>query len=125
MNDAGARLLYIVLLASSVGIVLVANQTAAVAGPCTEQIAQLEQQISASSPASSALAPQSAPTDTQSIGAQLHHQPTPGSVAQAENTATDDGTTAIDRAKKADDAGDAAGCNRAMADARRVYAIKN
>jgi hypothetical protein len=46
-------------------------------------------------------------------------------VAQAEHTANEDGTAALDRAKRADAAGDAAACNQAVAEARRIYAIKD
>jgi hypothetical protein len=55
---------------------------AAHAGPCATQISQVDQQIRmlATSPPRGAGDP-SAP---QSVGAQLHHQPTPGSVQRAE-----------------------------------------
>jgi hypothetical protein len=44
-------------------------------------------------------------------------------VALAEQAADEDGVAAIDHAKRADAAGDAASCNQAVAEARRVYAI--
>jgi len=91
---------------------------AAVAGPCTAQIAQLEQQISVT-PAG----PETGPTADQSVGAQLHHQPTPSAVAHAERKANADADAALDRAHKADDAGDAAGCAAALREARRLYDI--
>jgi hypothetical protein len=124
MTGTGARSVHLILLGLATGATLLCGKAAAFAGPCSEQIAQIEEQVTAP-PARVVPAPQSAPTDTQSVGAQLHHQPTPGSVAQAEHTANNDGTAAIDRAKKADAAGDAVGCNEAVAEARRVYAIKN
>ena len=119
MNDAGARLLYPVLLALTTSTTLLCGQAVAFAGPCTEQIVQLEQQVTAGVPG-----PQSSPTDAQSLSAQLHHQPTPGSVALAEQAADEDGVAAIDHAKRADAAGDAASCNQAVAEAHRVYAIR-
>jgi hypothetical protein len=119
MNDAGARFLYPVLLALTTSTALLCDQVVALGGPCTAQIAQLEQQV-----ATSIRGPQSSPTDAQSVGAQLHHQPTPGSVALAEQAADEDGVAAIDHAKRADAAGDAASCNQAVTEARRVYAIK-
>jgi hypothetical protein len=57
------------------------------------------------------------------VGAQLHHQPTPGSVGQAAHVANTEGDAAIERAKKADAEGDATGCNQALVEARRVYSI--
>jgi hypothetical protein len=119
MNDAGARFLYPVLLALTTSTALLCDQVVALGGPCTAQIAQLEQQVATSIPG-----PQSGPTDAQSVGAQLHHQPTPGSVALAEQAADEDGVAAIDHAKRADAAGDAASCNQSVAEARRVYAIR-
>jgi hypothetical protein len=118
MNDAGARFLYPVLLALTTSTALLCDQVVALGGPCTAQIAQLEQQVATSIPG-----PQSGPTDAQSVGAQLHHQPTPGSLALAEQAADEDGVAAIDHAKRADAADDAASCNQAVAEARRVYAI--
>jgi hypothetical protein len=118
MTDAGARFLYPVLLALTTSTALLCDQVVASGGPCTAQIAQLEQQVATSIPG-----PQSGPTDAQSVGAQLHHQPTTGSVALAEQAADEDGVAAIDHAKRADAAGDAASCNQSVAEARRVYAI--
>ena len=53
--------------------------TSAHAGPCSDEIAQLENAVrqSESNPAAG-------PTAPQSIGAQLHRQPTPDSVRRAE-----------------------------------------
>lgn len=90
---------------------------AAAAGPCTREIAQVERQI------------RQRPTDEigpsapQSIGAQLHHQPTPGAVASAEHKALALAAAALERAKKADAGGDAGACNRALDEARRLYGI--
>lgn len=104
---------------------------AAHSGPCTADIGQLETQIAGDSPSpnsrpspNSAPSPNSGPTTTQSVGAQLHHPPTPGSVGQAAHVANKDGDAAIERAKKADAAGDAAGCNQALVEARRLYDIQ-
>jgi hypothetical protein len=92
------------------------------AGPCTTQISQLEQQISkveATAPPGSAGEP-SAP---QSIDAQLHHQPTPGSVQSAARAANADGRAALDRAHRADAAGDAGACAKALTEARALYGV--
>jgi hypothetical protein len=87
-------------------------------GPCTAQIAQLEQQVSATSPG-----PETGPTGPQTLGAQLHYQPTPADVAHAERIANKDAAAALAHARKADAAGDVAGCNAALKEAKRLYDI--
>jgi hypothetical protein len=97
--------------------------TAAHAGPCTTQISQLEQQIrqaQAVSPPGGAGEP-SAP---QSVGAQLHHQPTPQAVESAEHKANADGEAALDRARKADAEGNAAACAKALTQAKDLYGLE-
>jgi uncharacterized iron-regulated membrane protein len=101
-----------------IGVGLVAGTGLAHSGPCTAQIAQLEQQISAMPPG-----PQTGPTAPQTLGAQLHFQPTPEDVAHAQRVANKDGDAAVARAKAADAAGDAAGCKAALAQAKDLYAI--
>jgi hypothetical protein len=91
----------------------------AYAGPCTARIANLEQQIKLS--ASSPIVGPSAP---QTVGAQLHRQPTPNTVDHAETTANADADAALDRARKADTAGDASGCQSALVEARRLYGLE-
>lgn len=97
----------VVMLAAIMAFV--AFGAAAHAGPCATQISQVERQIqtlAAASPPGGAGDP-SAP---QSVGAQLHHQPTPGSVESAEHEANADGEAALARARKADDEGNASVC---------------
>lgn len=93
------------------------------AGPCTAQIAQVEQQIrqaqAARDPGGAG-----APSAPQSVGAQLHHQPTPGTVAGAEDKARDAAMAALDKARTADAAGNASACARALADARELYGLQ-
>lgn len=100
-----------------------AGVAAAQAGPCTTQIAQLEQQVAVlqANPPPSGVGE---PTAPQSLGAQLHHQPTPNSVRSAEHTANADADAALERARKADDAGDAAGCAAALAEAKGSYGLQ-
>jgi hypothetical protein len=98
--------------------VMLAGIDAARSGPCAEDIVLLERQIVATAPG-----PQSGPTGTQTIGAQLHRQPTPGSVERAENLANTDAEAALARAKQADAAGNAADCNAALRRARELYGI--
>ena len=109
-----------VIAATSAALICGTGQ--AWSGPCTEPITQLERQINlvVSDPAAE---PDAGPTAPQSVGAQLHHQPTPGKVEHAERVANADGDAALDRARKADAAGDADGCNRALEEARRLYGI--
>jgi hypothetical protein len=108
------------LLIFTMSAILLCSSAAAHSGPCTAQIAQLEHQIAGDLPG-----PESGPTAPQTVGAQLHRQPTPGSVGQAEHVANKDGDAAIERAKKADVAGNAAECNQALVEARRLYEINN
>ncbi len=102
---------------------LVGGGLAAQAGPCTTQISQVEQKIretAATSPPGGAGEP-SAP---QSVGAQLHHQPTPGSVQSAERAANADGEAALARARKADAEDNASACAKALTEAKELYGIE-
>ncbi len=113
-NDAIARGLFI----CTAGAALLAGPGIAHSGPCTAQIAALEQQIKVAPPG-----PQTGPTGPQTLGAQLHYQPTPRDVAHAEHAANKDADAALERARKADAAGNAAGCNAALTEAKRLYDI--
>jgi hypothetical protein len=101
-----------------VGAALLSGAGVAHSGPCTAQIAAVEQQIK-STPAG----PQSGPTFPQTLGAQLHQQPTPLDVQHAERVANKDAAAALDAAKKADAQGDAAVCNANLARAKHLYDI--
>jgi hypothetical protein len=101
-----------------VGAALLFGAGIAHSGPCTAQIAAIEQQIKAAPPG-----PQSGPTFPQTLGAQLHEQPTPLDVQHAERVANKDGEAALDAAKKADAEGDAAVCNANLARAKHLYDI--
>jgi hypothetical protein len=101
-----------------VGVALLSGAGIAHSGPCTAQIAAVEQQIK-STPAG----PQSGPTFPQTLGAQLHEQPTPLDVQHAERVANKDAETTLEAAKKADTEGDAAVCNANLARAKRLYDI--
>jgi hypothetical protein len=104
-----------VALCSLIGVAV----PSAYAGPCKRQIGNLEQQIKLS-----VASPTVGPTATQTVGAQLHHQPTPRTVERAETKANADGEAALDRARKADAAGDASGCRSALVEARRLYGLE-
>jgi hypothetical protein len=104
------------------GAALLASAAAAQAGPCSKQIAEVErqiQQLQATPSASGA----GQPSGSQTVGAQLHHQPTPGSVETAQSKANADASAALGRARKADAAGDATACAAALDEAKRLYGI--
>jgi hypothetical protein len=105
-------------LATVTVYVVLAVVPAARAGPCTTDISRLETQIK-----QSASSPVAGPTATQTVGAQLHHQPTPGEVQNAEGKANADADAALDRARKADGQGDATGCQEALRQARLLYGL--
>jgi hypothetical protein len=92
------------------------------AGPCTSQIAATEQQINQSA----AVAPPGGagtPSAGQTTGAQLHHQPTPGTVENAEHRANAQAEAALEKARKADAGGNAEACSDALRQARRLYGL--
>jgi hypothetical protein len=101
---------------------LVAGAFGAQAGPCTNQIAATEQQINQSA-AASPPGGAGTPSASQAIGAQLHHQPTPGDVENAEHKANAQGEAALERAREADARGDADACSEALRQARHLYGI--
>jgi hypothetical protein len=106
------------LLIGAATVALIGAGGIAHAGPCTTQIAQLQQQISLA-----ASSPDIGPTAPQTVGAQLHHQPTPGAVEHGEIIANADADAALDRARKADANGQADACDQALREARRLYGI--
>jgi hypothetical protein len=102
---------------------LLASASVAQAGPCTSQIAATEQQINQSA---AALPPGGAgtPSADQTIGAQLHHQPTPSAVENAERKANAQGEAALAQARKADASGNANACTEALREARHLYGLE-
>jgi hypothetical protein len=113
----------IVRQAAAVGMALILDAAAAYAGPCTDRIYQTDLDVAKlldSAAAQGRTAPQSA-------FATMHRQPTPGSVATAEQQAGDLTadeveaiTEAMDEARHADDSGDRAGCEKALSDVDRM-----
>jgi hypothetical protein len=87
-------------------------------GPCTARIAALEQQIRAAPPG-----PKSGPTFSQTLGAQLHEQPTPRDVEHAEHVANQEANAELKAAREADAAGNASACGAALDQARQLYDI--
>jgi hypothetical protein len=89
------------------------------AGPCSKDIERIQVLVDARLNAIAA----AGPAAEQSTAAQLHRQPTPGSMAEAEQklgelspSAIEKVKAAMTRARNADAAGDADGCNRALAE---------
>jgi hypothetical protein len=70
------------------------------AGPCAQEIARLQPLVRDSNDN-----PFIGPTDRQTIGAQLHHQPTPASVERAESQANANAAAVLQRAMTYDAAG--------------------
>jgi hypothetical protein len=102
-----------------IGAALGLSVASAHSGPCSNKIAQFEKAVR-----QSANNPNAGPTVPQSIGAQLDHQPTPGSVKRAEEQAQITFERTLARAKRLDARGDRAECTRALADAERMYNLK-
>lgn len=89
------------------------------AGPCTKEIAKFERAVR-----HSANNPNSGPYGPQSIGAQLDHQPTPGSVRRAEERARAAFEATLARAKKLNAQGNRVGCKRALGRAEVMYNLQ-
>jgi hypothetical protein len=106
------------LLFATTAATLLCGSGAAHSGPCTSQIEGLERQIGRAS--SSA---KSGPTAPQSIEAQLHHQPTPETVRDAERKANADAAAALQRARQADTDDNPAACTKALDEAKRHWFI--
>jgi len=97
----------LVLLGLVAGICLGLNVASAQAGPCSNDIAQIEAALR--QPGSNV-----GPTLSQSIGAQVDRQPTPGSVKRAEQKADARLNAALARARALDAKGDRARCAKAV-----------
>lgn len=94
-----------------------------VAGPCSQEIDRLQIEVDARIEAIAAAGPPA----RESEAATLHHQPTPGSIATAEERLGAgpemvDAITALKRARESDSAGDKHACEQALAEARRAIA---
>jgi hypothetical protein len=108
---------------SSAGMTLLLIAAPAHAGPCTDRIYQTDIAIEKLLDAAAAQGQPAA----ESTFATMHRQPTPRSVAGAEEKAGDltpaQTQTIMDTmelARKADDAGDQAGCEKALGEAQSI-----
>ena len=105
------------------GMALILGAAAAHAGPCTDRIYQTDLDVAKVLDSAAA---QGRPA-AESTFATMHRQPTPGSVASAEQQAGDLTseeaqaiTEAMDEARHADDEGDREGCEKALGDVDRM-----
>ena len=90
------------------------------AGPCLQEIDRLQSRVDAKIEAMARTGP-SAP---ESLGAQLHRQPTPGSIAAAESKLGDVSSgalaAAMARAREADSGGNKSACDEALLEVQRL-----
>ncbi len=105
------------------GTALVLGAAPAGAGPCTDRIYQTDLRVSKLLDSAAA----EGRTAPQSTFATMHRQPTPGSIASAEQQAGDLSsahleaiTRAMDEARNADDQGDRADCEKALSEVDRA-----
>jgi hypothetical protein len=103
--------------------IFAASISASLAGPCTAEIDALQARIDARLEAKAA----GGPSAQESVGATMSRQPTPNSIAAAEERLHELSPQrvsavkkAMARARAADSAGDAKACERALAKARHV-----
>jgi hypothetical protein len=102
---------------------LAASMSVSYAGPCSPQIDRMQSRVDARLESRAAAGPQA----RESTSAMMHHQPTPGSIAAAEEGVGDlspqmaeAARQAMARARAADSAGDKGACEEALADVQRV-----
>jgi hypothetical protein len=101
--------------------VLAASMSASYAGPCSSEIDRAQAQVDAMVEVQAA----TGPSGRETVGAMTHRQPTPGSVAAAEEklgngASAERALAALARAREADRAADAKACESALADVRRI-----
>jgi hypothetical protein len=108
------------LLAMS-AVVCAASISAGYAGPCSTEIDRMQARVDAMIEAVAA----AGATGRESTAATMHRQPTPESIAAAEQKLGDGARgdralAAMAQARAADRAGDKSGCERALADVQRI-----
>ena len=103
--------------------VIAASISSARAGPCSPEIDSMLARIDARLEAKAAAGPGA----KESAGALVHRQPTPSSVASAEESLGEVSTEtvaavkqAMERARAADSAGDKNACEQALAEVQRL-----
>jgi hypothetical protein len=103
--------------------VLLLSALPAEAGPCAKDIVSMQARVDAHLGKAAA----AGPSAKQSVGAQIHRQPTPSSIANAERELGDLSAetivkvnAAMDRAQKADIAGNEKDCRQALEEVGRA-----
>jgi hypothetical protein len=101
--------------------VLLLLNAPAQAGPCTREIERMQAQVDAALEQRAG----AGPSARERAGALLHRQPTPGSIARAEEILGEgsggvQAVAALARAREADRAGDRKFCEQALAEARQA-----
>ena len=103
-------------------IAIIASVSSSYAGPCTDEISNIQARIDAKLQAKEA----AGPTGRQ-VGASTHVQPTPRSIGAAEEKlggvsaeTVADVRQAMLRARAADSAGDKNACEQALAEVQRI-----
>src|SRR5262245_58832409 len=104
-------------IALAAGVLLGLNADHARAGPCSDEIARIESTLARS-------AADVGPTDRQTLGAQLHRQPTPGSVERAEDRAASALDAAIARARAYDAEDNRTECRKAVDEIRQLTGMQ-
>jgi hypothetical protein len=103
-----------------IGLAIVGvDMASAGADPCRDEIAKLEAWVDRSMGS-----PVAKPTTTQSVEAQLHHQPTRQSVQQAEEAAHSMFVAMLAHAKMLNADGKTAECIQSVAEAKRLLRIE-
>ena len=104
------------LFVATAGVIVLFGSGVAYSGPCAVQIAQLERQIR-----NAAAGQESGPTAPLSVAAQLHHQPTPNTVQNAEREVQAGAASALDRARQSDAGGSAIACVTALGEGKHHW----
>ena len=104
-------------------LALVVSISTSYAGPCSNDIGRMQNRIDAALEAKAA----AGPTAREGVGAGMSDQPTPRSIAAAEEKLGDVSPKTVEavrqamlRARAADSAGDRSACEQALADAQRA-----
>jgi hypothetical protein len=115
-----------------IGFAAALTSTSALASPCSIKIAQLQARYDAS-PIAAGAAPVAAATNavgaTETVDAKLHHQPSAGSAADADDPAMSEASVRdadfkvqMEQAKAALNSGDEPNCEASAAKAERALA---
>jgi hypothetical protein len=104
-------------------VVAISHMPACLAGPCSQEIGNMQARIDAKLQAAAA----AGPAGQETIAATMNRQPTPKSIAAAEVKLGDISAQtlqtvedAMARARKADASGDGVGCQHALNDVRKT-----